>query len=311
MAGFLARILVWLGLLCASALAQDIPNHSVPIGKGPGVVGFGSTGPCLGALAWQGPTSDPACSTGPSTTGISLYVATTGSDSNNCTDVAAPCLTISHAIEVCFIGWQCTINLAAGTYTTTTGYNIFYHRTVNIVGNCSDHTAVTVNLAGNSLTLFTVQDFAISQMGCFTVTTNGTGNTIAVARQFAIVDFDSVIIASNFTSGVMLASNNASMNCGGTVQVTAAIPAFAAWVIASNVGLLTFVCSVTITNAGSTGLFFTASGKSKILATTATFAGNLGTAGGQCYIADSTLDRPATIPGTASTCVPVNGGVIN
>ena len=52
-----------LALLLASsaALAQDIPNHSVPIGGGPGVVGwrFASPGPTGGCLTSGGATVDP------------------------------------------------------------------------------------------------------------------------------------------------------------------------------------------------------------------------------------------------------------
>lgn len=46
------------------ANAQDIPAHSVPIGKGPGVAGFGVAGPCSTnqVLAWAGGTGvDPTC----------------------------------------------------------------------------------------------------------------------------------------------------------------------------------------------------------------------------------------------------------
>ena len=57
------RILV-LGLLLASctvALTQDIPNHSVPIGGGPGAVGwrFATPGPAGGCLISGGATVDP------------------------------------------------------------------------------------------------------------------------------------------------------------------------------------------------------------------------------------------------------------
>ena len=46
------------------ANAQDIPAHSIPIGKGPGVAGFGVGGPCSTnqILAWAGGTgADPSC----------------------------------------------------------------------------------------------------------------------------------------------------------------------------------------------------------------------------------------------------------
>jgi Pectate lyase superfamily protein len=50
--------------LASTALAQDIPNHSVAIGGGSGFVGFRSAGPCTSAqvLGWpSGVTADPTC----------------------------------------------------------------------------------------------------------------------------------------------------------------------------------------------------------------------------------------------------------
>jgi hypothetical protein len=60
----LARLLAGFLLLASPAFAQTgtVSNHAVPIGKGPGVTGFGSALP--GTLGWvmtsQGPTTDPA-----------------------------------------------------------------------------------------------------------------------------------------------------------------------------------------------------------------------------------------------------------
>ena len=59
------RVIALLLALTASVLAQDIPNHAVPIGRGPGVVGWGIGGPCgiNQAMSWlAGATSDPVCS---------------------------------------------------------------------------------------------------------------------------------------------------------------------------------------------------------------------------------------------------------
>lgn len=49
---------------CAPAFAQwQTPNHSTPVGKGAGVTGFGSVGPCATniAIVGQGASSDPTC----------------------------------------------------------------------------------------------------------------------------------------------------------------------------------------------------------------------------------------------------------
>lgn len=49
---------------CTPAFAQwQTPNHSVPIGRGAGVTGFGSLGPCASGvpILGQGVSADPAC----------------------------------------------------------------------------------------------------------------------------------------------------------------------------------------------------------------------------------------------------------
>lgn len=45
------------------AIAQDITNHSVPIGGGPGAVGWKAAGPCAAgqALVWSSVNADPQC----------------------------------------------------------------------------------------------------------------------------------------------------------------------------------------------------------------------------------------------------------
>jgi len=57
-------ISAFLVLWSLSAAAQDIPNHSMPVGRGPGAVGFGFVGPCTVGQTpvWNNNTSDPICS---------------------------------------------------------------------------------------------------------------------------------------------------------------------------------------------------------------------------------------------------------
>src|SRR5262245_25525951 len=113
-----------------------------------------------------------------------LFVAPspTGDDNNNCLSLTTQCATIEHAITLCPIGGICSISLAAGTYTTTTGYNIFYHRIVGITGDCANHGNVVINAVGNNISMFFVQDFAIGSVQCLSVTTNSTGVNIANGR---------------------------------------------------------------------------------------------------------------------------------
>lgn len=59
--------LLWISVLIASiggwAIAQDIANHSIPIGGGPGAVGWKTGGPCADgqALVWNDINADPQC----------------------------------------------------------------------------------------------------------------------------------------------------------------------------------------------------------------------------------------------------------
>lgn len=50
-------------LLSSVAISQDIANHSMPIGGGPGAVGWKTGGPCSAgqALVWAGAGVDPTC----------------------------------------------------------------------------------------------------------------------------------------------------------------------------------------------------------------------------------------------------------
>lgn len=50
-------------LLTVPAYAQDVPLHSVPIGQGPGVVGWHSVGPCGAGqgVGWVSSSVDPTC----------------------------------------------------------------------------------------------------------------------------------------------------------------------------------------------------------------------------------------------------------
>lgn len=68
----LLALLLWPSL----AFAQDVPNHAIPIGRGPGVIGFGSVTCASGQLiVGGGSTADPVCS---GNTTISGSITATG-----------------------------------------------------------------------------------------------------------------------------------------------------------------------------------------------------------------------------------------
>jgi hypothetical protein len=56
-------VAIFLFCLIPAALGQDITNHSVPVGGGPGVVGWKSIGPCAAGelLGWASALVDPSC----------------------------------------------------------------------------------------------------------------------------------------------------------------------------------------------------------------------------------------------------------
>lgn len=61
---FKLALAISLGLIASTASAQDIPNHSLPVGRGPGVVGWGVFGPCTTGQVpvWSaGSGADPTC----------------------------------------------------------------------------------------------------------------------------------------------------------------------------------------------------------------------------------------------------------
>jgi hypothetical protein len=80
---------------------------------------------------------------------LSYYVATTGSDSNNCLSVSTPCLTIQQAISLTqsinMNGFYVTINVAAGTYAPFIGTALNGSGTIFIIGNTTTPTSVLIN----------------------------------------------------------------------------------------------------------------------------------------------------------------------
>jgi hypothetical protein len=86
---------------------------------------------------------------------ITIYVATTGNDSNTCLAVGVPCLTIQHAIDLA-VGYDLgnfsiTISVADGTYSTTGSAIVLKSYvsgsgTISIVGNTTTPSNVVVSV---------------------------------------------------------------------------------------------------------------------------------------------------------------------
>lgn len=64
---------LWAVFLCASASAQYVPNHALPLGKGPGNSGFRFVGPCAAGeiIVGNGTSADPSCATSQFSTQLS------------------------------------------------------------------------------------------------------------------------------------------------------------------------------------------------------------------------------------------------
>lgn len=112
-------------LACAPAFAQwQTPNHSVPLGRGIGVTGFGSVAPGTAGqpLVSQGSTSDPAFGT-IANSGLTPGPANTvkGSlDGTTVSDEALPaCTAVNQSLR-----WTAGVGFSCGVVSVTTGYDM-------------------------------------------------------------------------------------------------------------------------------------------------------------------------------------------
>lgn len=111
-------------LLCAPALAQQTPIHSVPIGKGVGNTGFNAAVPGTAGrpLVSQGATTDPAFGT-IANSGLTAGPANSvkGSlDGTSVTDEALPaCTGVNQALR-----WTAGVGFVCGTVSVNTGFDM-------------------------------------------------------------------------------------------------------------------------------------------------------------------------------------------
>jgi hypothetical protein len=106
-------------------LAQwQTPNHSVPLGKGGGVQGFGNAAPGVAGQPFvsTGPTTDPAFGT-IANSGFAPGAANTVKGSLNGTTTAdlpvPPCTAVNQALQ-----WTAGTGASCGSILTTTGYDM-------------------------------------------------------------------------------------------------------------------------------------------------------------------------------------------
>lgn len=101
-------------LLTACAQAQDITNHSMPVGGGPGVVGWKEVGPCAAnqAAIWAGVSSDPACGT-VTTPGTGAALTRTNDTNVTVTLGGSPNTALVNAASLT-LGWTGTLSPTRG-----------------------------------------------------------------------------------------------------------------------------------------------------------------------------------------------------
>jgi hypothetical protein len=138
-----------------------------------------------------------------------LFVAKTGSDASSCSSPQESCLTIQGAINKVPGGsLGVDIHVAAGTYPDP--INLFYHRAMRIVGDCTDLTAVQITSGGTAVW---VQDHAIGILQCFTIAATANGAIGIAGRQYSITDIDRIRF-SGFPAGQNIAlSETAKLTC--------------------------------------------------------------------------------------------------
>jgi len=137
--------------------------------------------------------------------------APTGSDANDCLGPSTPCATFQRAVNLCPAGAYCGILPAPGVYSQKT--DVFFHKTINISGNCSDHSAVVVddriNGVGQAGSIFGVQDHATLIISCMTLAAYANGSVGFTSRQFAIGDVNDVDFGQ-FRGGLGISANETS-----------------------------------------------------------------------------------------------------
>lgn len=141
-----SMLLLALLLAASNALAQsgEVANHAVPIGKGPGVVGFGaaSPGPAGGVITSNGPTVDPTFQALPSLTYATAAQYLAG--------------VVSSAPIPPSIIYPPEVTITYGT-TTTFDFSTFINAVVTLAGPITTQTLSNV-IAGKAGTITFIQD---------------------------------------------------------------------------------------------------------------------------------------------------------
>lgn len=142
----------------------------------------------------------PGNSFAPMTGGLSYYLSTTGSDSNSCMSVSAPCATIQHVINLCPNGGLCGITVSPGVYQQKAVAT--YYKVIDVSGpldgsgNCINPVSVIfddrVNGVATAGNIFDAEDHVIMVYNCLSVAAYAPGSVGFHTRQFAISDGNNI-----------------------------------------------------------------------------------------------------------------------
>jgi hypothetical protein len=206
---YIAALALLLGLV-EPALAQwQVPDHAVPIGRGPGFTGFKNAAPgTVGLpLVSNGAASDPSFQQTISTANKTLHVSTAGNDANDGLSWATAKLTLQAGLNAAATAG--IVHVGAGTYTLTSA--LVMKPGVRLL--CNDGAIIT---QGNSQNLTTMIDFFLADGGSIErciVDGNRANNTDAEACCTVMVHMSSaadVSIKNNTLrngTGYLIASN--------------------------------------------------------------------------------------------------------
>src|SRR5262249_50974746 len=157
--------------------------------------------------------------------GLNLFVATTGSDSNDGRSVSTPFATIQKAINVALKdidhgGGAQGISVADGTYAENLNISSATIGTTTIVIGGNDSTPGNVIIQAASGVIITVQDHAGLTLSGVRLQSSSGATTGIWCRQSAIVDY-SAIEFGNMNGGThILCNDNAVVSPTGNVAIT-------------------------------------------------------------------------------------------
>lgn len=223
------------------------------------------------------------------------YVATTGSDANNCLSVETACATPMRGAAAA--GNRGAVIIAPGSYYSVQ-INVMHSDYIAFTGNCSNHSSVVLYTIPLGVAAY-VQDHATATFNCIKFATVGSGSVAIAARQFAIVDYGDVVFG-HFPLGRHVSIGEMSKaNCSGSIGITGDASTH---LEVSGISSVSLNCVMTFVGTPTLGYVVTAQAYSFISMSAASFSGSV-TVTNNSYAIDASIlaKGSVTIPGPAGT----------